>query len=42
MKQLKLNPKFENPWNGKGYSLNSLGKYNEAIQCYDEAIKIKS
>ena len=27
-------------WNNKGLALNSLGKYDEAIKCYDKAIEI--
>ncbi len=27
-------------WNNKGFSLNSLGRYEEAIRCYDRALAI--
>ena len=27
-------------WNNKGRALGQLGKYDEAIKCYDEAIRI--
>ena len=27
-------------WNNKGLALNSLGRYDEAIKCYDKAIEI--
>lgn len=29
-------------YNNKGYSLSNLGKYTEAIECYDKAIEIDS
>lgn len=29
-------------WNSKGYSLNSLGRHNDAIPCFDRAIEIDS
>jgi len=27
-------------WNNKGYSLYEMGKYEEALECYDRAIEI--
>lgn len=27
-------------WNSKGLSFNALGQYNEAIECFDRAIKL--
>lgn len=28
-------------WNDKGVALKNIGKYERAIKCYDEAIKLK-
>jgi tetratricopeptide (TPR) repeat protein len=43
-KALEINPKNvdEKGRYNKGYALSSLGKYTEAIQCYDEALKSDS
>jgi tetratricopeptide (TPR) repeat protein len=27
-------------WNSKGLSFNAVGQYNEAIECFDRAIKL--
>jgi tetratricopeptide (TPR) repeat protein len=31
---------METIWNNKGVALDNLGKYQEAIECYDKAIQI--
>jgi tetratricopeptide (TPR) repeat protein len=33
-------PHDADAWNNKGYALANLGKYKEAIKCYDRAIKV--
>jgi len=35
MKKLK-----KNAWNNKGLALDDLGKFDEAIKCYDKALEI--
>jgi tetratricopeptide (TPR) repeat protein len=49
MFEWRVGRKFEIPqvggesaasWNNKGGSLAALGRYEEAIQCYDRALKI--
>jgi len=35
-----LNPLYERAWYNKGVSFEKLGKYEEAIKCYDEALKL--
>jgi tetratricopeptide (TPR) repeat protein len=37
-----LNPNFAEAWNNKGNALSIQGKYNEAIEAYDEAIRLDS
>jgi tetratricopeptide (TPR) repeat protein len=32
----------QRPWGGKGSALSAQGKYDEAIQAYDEAISLNS
>jgi tetratricopeptide (TPR) repeat protein len=34
----RLDPKYA--WSNKGVALFSQGKYDEAIKCYDEAIRL--
>jgi tetratricopeptide (TPR) repeat protein len=34
----RLDPKYA--WSNKGAALFSQGKYDEAIKCYDEAIRL--
>ena len=37
---MKINPKDRNAWNNKGFSLNELGRYEEAIKSLDHALRI--
>jgi tetratricopeptide (TPR) repeat protein len=37
---LEIDSKYVHAWNNKGNALYELGKYNEAIKCYDKAIEI--
>ncbi|MGD2072199.1 MAG: tetratricopeptide repeat protein, partial [Candidatus Thorarchaeota archaeon] len=37
---IKIDPQYALAWSNKGLALDNLGKYEEAISCYDEAIKI--
>jgi tetratricopeptide (TPR) repeat protein len=37
---IKIDPNNCYTFNNKGNSLKNLGKFNEAIECYDQAIKI--
>jgi tetratricopeptide (TPR) repeat protein len=37
---LKIDPNFKDAWNDKGLCLINLGRYEEAIACYDKALKI--
>ncbi|MEH2295376.1 GUN4 domain-containing protein [Nostoc sp.] len=39
---VNLNPHRYLPWNNKGNALSCLGKYEEAIDAFDEAIKINN
>ena len=39
-KCLELNPKNKVAWEDKGYALRKLGRYEEAIRCYDRALEI--
>ena len=36
-----LNPDFHEAWNSRGIALRDLGRYEEALACYDKAIEIK-
>jgi tetratricopeptide (TPR) repeat protein len=36
----KINPQLADAWNNKGVALSRQGKYDEAIQAYNEAIEI--
>jgi tetratricopeptide (TPR) repeat protein len=38
-KSLKLNSQNAFTWNTKGNALYKMGKYDEAIECYDRAIE---
>jgi tetratricopeptide (TPR) repeat protein len=37
---LEIDPNDADAWNNKGNALYNLGNYNEAIECYDQALKI--
>jgi tetratricopeptide (TPR) repeat protein len=37
---LEIDPKYAYAWSNKGLALQNLGKYEEAIRCYDEALEI--
>ena len=39
-KALELNPNDTETWNNKGMALDEIGKYEEAIKCYDKAIEL--
>ena len=39
-KCLKLDPKNADAWNNKGVALEKLGRYEEAIRCFDKALEI--
>jgi len=35
-----VNPLFEVAWNNKGNALARLGKFEDALRCYDRALEI--
>ena len=37
---LLLKPDDPDLWNQKGVALRSLGRYNEASECYDKSLKL--
>ena len=37
---IEINPNNVDAWNSKGYFLTKLGKYEQAIACFDETIKL--
>ena len=37
---IRLNPKDAYVWHNKGYVLYAMGRYDEAIMAYDEAIRL--
>lgn len=37
---LKLDPKNPDLWNLKGIALRSLGRYIEAVKCYEKSLEI--
>ena len=39
-KALEINPKYDRAWSFKGFALNNLGRYEEAIICYDKLLEI--
>ena len=39
-KSLEINPRYAMEWFGKGVAFCELGKYEEAINCFDIALKI--
>ena len=41
MTKLEIDPKHGDAWNSKGVALDNLGKYENAIKSYEEAIRIK-
>jgi len=38
---VQIKPDFYDAWDGRGYSLDELGRYEEAIASYDLAVQIK-
>lgn len=38
---LQLDPNAIDLWNNKGYSLDCLGKHDEALKCYDKAFDLR-
>ena len=36
----EVDPEFAYAWCGKGNALNNLGRYDEAIRCYDRALEV--
>ena len=41
-KATKINPNDASAWYNKGIALDNLGRYEEAIECFDEATKDKA
>ncbi len=39
---LQINPRYILAWNSRGISLNGLGRYEEAINCFDWIIEIEN
>jgi tetratricopeptide (TPR) repeat protein len=39
-KAIELNPRYGYAWNNKGYSLNNLGRYDDAMKHLDKAVEI--
>jgi len=39
-KAIGQDPNRPKDWNNKGIALYRLGKYEEALECYDDAIKL--
>jgi tetratricopeptide (TPR) repeat protein len=39
-KSLLLNPNDAYPWYHKGFALSKLGRYEEAVKCYDNALEV--
>jgi tetratricopeptide (TPR) repeat protein len=39
-KALKLNPGYLPVWGLKGTALSALGRYDEAIQCFDKSLQL--
>ncbi|MEC4895052.1 MAG: tetratricopeptide repeat protein, partial [Oscillatoria sp. PMC 1050.18] len=37
----ELQPDFHEAWNGRGIALNYLGRYEEAVACFDQALQIQ-
>jgi tetratricopeptide (TPR) repeat protein len=37
---LEIDPKYFNAWYSKGIVIAQLGKYNEAVECFDKALEI--
>ena len=35
-----MNPHFEVAWNNKGNALARLGKFEDALRCYDRALEL--
>ena len=38
---MEFKPDFHEAWNNRGYSLDNLGRYEEAISSYDKAVEFK-
>ena len=41
-KALELNPYYVYAWSSKGNALSNLGRYKEAIDCYDSSFEVRS
>ena len=41
-KALELDPNYKDAWNNKGIALRNQGHYDQAIECYNKAIDIRS
>ena len=37
---INIYPEYTNAWHNKGWTLNKLGKYEEAVKAYDMDIKL--
>ena len=40
IKLLAIKPDYVDALNNKGWTLSKIKKYNEAIECYDKALRI--
>ena len=39
-KSIQIRHSFTHAWSNKGYALNSLGRYTEAVECFDKALEL--
>ena len=40
-KVLEADPSFDKAWNAKGVTYSKMGRYSEALRCYDKALMIR-